>query len=33
MTKIHNYSMSRTKKSFSRKAHKTNESLKPLLIT
>jgi hypothetical protein len=28
MTKIHYYSMSRTKKSFWRKARKTNESLK-----
>jgi hypothetical protein len=30
MTKIHYYSMSRTKKSFSRKAHKTIESLKTI---
>jgi hypothetical protein len=28
MTKIHYYNMSKTKKSFSRKAHKTDESLK-----
>jgi hypothetical protein len=30
MTKNHYYNMSRTKKSFWRKAHKTNESLKAI---